>query len=130
MIGEFVGFYLTGDDAVFDFGVSTQISLSAPKSGLLSGLLFFEDGDSIADRTFTIRSRDALQFEGTVYLPNGTLFVDKSSKLGLLSKWTAIIAKPVAIGDGPELVINSDYEGSDIPAPKGIQNVADIRLVK
>lgn len=128
VIGEGVGFYFEGDTSVFDFGVSTQVSLSAPKSGPMSGLLFFEDRNAPDLRTFTIRSKDAQKFEGVVYLPKGRLWIDKASKVGNLSDWTAIIAKQVSIGKGPALVINSDYANSDVPVPPGIAEAKNVRL--
>jgi len=127
--GDHVGFYFTGDTAVFDFGVSTQAVLTAPKSGTLSGLLFYEDPASIDNRVFTIRSKDAEKFEGTVYLPKGTLFIDKESKVGQLSKWTAIVAKRINVGKGPDLQINSDYANSDVPVPEGIASKTSVRLM-
>ena len=129
MRGEYVGFFFEGASSVFDFGVSTQISLSAPKSGSMAGILFFEERGATPDRVFRIRSKDAEKFEGTVYLPKGQLVVEKSSRVGQLSNWTAIIAKSIHIDSGPELVINSDYGASDIPVPEGIENGA-IRLTK
>ena len=130
LTGSGVGFYFEGDASVFDFGVSTQVSLSAPENGPMAGILFFEDRNAPDLRTFTIRSKDAEKFEGTVYLPKGRLWIDKASRVGQLSDWTAIVAKQVTIGDGPNLVINSDYANSDIPVPEGIAATSDIRLTK
>jgi hypothetical protein len=128
--GEHVGFYMTGNTSVFDFGVSTQANLTAPKTGALSGILFYEDRNSIGGRQFAIRSKDAERFEGTVYLPQGTLFVDKDSRIGQLSNWTAMIARRIHLGSGPDLVVNSDYANSDVPVPDGIEGAIDLRLVK
>jgi len=127
--GENVGFVFEGHASVFDFGVSTQVNLSAPQTGAMAGILFFEDRSAPLNRNFVIRSKDAEQFEGTVYLPNGRLVVDKASRVGQLSNWTAIIARQIEIRNGPELVINSDYAQSDIPVPDGISpNGTEVRL--
>lgn len=120
LIGENVGFYFTGISSTFDFGVSTQAVLSAPKTGALAGILFFEDRASEAGKIFTIRSKDAEKFEGVIYLPNSTLFIDKASRVGQASNWTAIIVDKLDIGMGPNLVINSNYAGSDVPVPEGV----------
>ncbi len=120
LLGKNVGFYFTGEDAVFDFGVSTQVVLTAPKSGPLAGILFFEDRKSEANREFIIRSKDAERFEGTVYLPKGKLIIDKASRIGQRSAWTAIIAKRIETGKGPQVEINADYTNSTIPVPEGI----------
>jgi len=127
--GKNVGFVFEGDAAVFDFGVSTQANLTAPVTGPMSGILFFEDRNAPLNRNFVIRSKDAERFEGTVYLPNGKLVVDKASRIGQLSNWTAIIARRIEVRNGPELVINSDYAQSDIPVPEGISpNGTEVRL--
>lgn len=118
--GDNVGFVFEGEASVFDFGVSTQVNISAPKSGLMAGILFFEDRASSVGRNFVIRSKDAERFEGTVYLSNGKLIVDKKSRVGQLSRWTAIVARNIEIKQGPNLQINANYGQSDIPVPEGI----------
>jgi hypothetical protein len=82
LTGVNVGFFFEGNGPAFDFGASTQISLTAPKTGPLAGILFFEQRSAKPGRTFAIRSKDAEQFEGTVYLSRGYLLVEKASRLG------------------------------------------------
>ncbi len=118
--GKNVGFVFEGDTSTFDFGINTTINMTAPKSGALSGILFFENRNSPLLRKFTIRSRNAEQFEGTVYLPNGEFIVAKESRIGQVSKWTAIVANKISIKSGPRLQINSDYSNSNIPVPEGV----------
>lgn len=118
--GKNVGFFFDGDRSVFSFGTSTQINLTAPKSGNMSGMLFFESRKAPPNRVFLIKSKDAEQFEGTVYLPRGRFVVDKASRVGQLAKWTAIVANQIEIRRGPNLQINSNYASSAIPVPNGI----------
>lgn len=118
--GENVGFYFSGNQSTVEFGSDSVISLTAPKTGLMAGLLMFEERSSAMHRKFSIRSKNAERMEGAIYLPNGTLFIDKSSRVGQISKWTAIVANRVELKDGPKLEINTDYTGSDIPVPEGI----------
>ncbi|MCR9136597.1 MAG: pilus assembly protein TadG-related protein [Alphaproteobacteria bacterium] len=120
VIGKNVGFFFTGDKAVFNFGVSTQAKLTAPKKGPMAGILFYEDRASTYNREFVIRSKDAELFEGTVYLPKGKLIIDKKSRVGQRSAWTAIIANRIESRKGPQVVINSNYASSTIPVPAGI----------
>lgn len=120
LIGENVGFYFVGDSSTFDFGVSTQIDITAPTDGVMAGILFFEDRNAPDGRVFTISSKDAERFEGTVYLPKGTLFIDKESRVGQRSNWTAIVVNKLMIGNGPKLQINSDFANSEIPVPEAI----------
>lgn len=128
MIGEFVGISFVGEASTFSFGTSTQVHLTAPKTGPLAGILFFEDRSSSKNRMFEIKSKDAERFEGTIYLPNAKLFIDKESRLGLTSNWTAIIANQIEIGQGPNVQINSDYAKSEIPVPNGIGPSASAHL--
>ena len=120
LIGKNVGFYFTGNQAVFNFGVSTQAQLTAPKTGDMAGILFFEDRSAPSDREFIIRSKDAELFEGTVYLPKGKFIIDKASRVGQKSAWTAIIAKRIETKKGPKVVVNANYGASNIPVPSGI----------
>ncbi len=120
VIGKHVGFYFTGENATFNFGPSTRVALTAPKYGPMAGILFFEDRKSEANRKFVIRSRNAELFEGTVYLPRGHLLIDKESRVGQKSAWTAIIAKRIETGKGPQVEINANYADSTVPVPPGI----------
>ncbi|MCB1387221.1 MAG: Tad domain-containing protein [Nitratireductor sp.] len=128
--GEYVGFSFTGEAAVFDFGVSTQVDLLAPRNGPMAGILFFEDRSSSLNRLFSIRSKDAERFEGTIYIPRARLFIDKESRLGQMSNWTAIIANQIEVGKGPNVQINSDYAKSKIPVPDGVGPSAHAHLMK
>lgn len=130
MIGKYVGISLVGESSTFHFGTSTQVHLTAPKSGALAGILFFEDRNTSKNRLFQIKSKDAERFEGTIYLANGKLFIDKESRLGLASNWTAIIANRIEIGVGPNVQINSDYAKSDIPVPNGVGPNASAHLMR
>ena len=118
--GENVGLFFTGDNSTFEFVGSSQVSFTAPEDGPLAGILFFQDRAASLNGEFRIETRDAERFEGVVYLPRGRFVVDKDSRLGQQSDWTAIIAHQIETGEGPELVINSDYAASSIPVPEGI----------
>ncbi len=119
--GENVGFFFTGEEATFTFNTATTLSLTAPRSGDLAGILFFEDRDEDDDeRDFIIKSKDAQRMVGTIYLKRGRLAVSKESKYGQRSEWSAIIANRIDIANGPDLQINSNYAASKVPAPAGI----------
>ena len=117
----------------FDFVPTSTLSLTAPKTGPMAGILFSEDRSAPLGRNFVMRSKDAERLEGVIYLPRGRLVVEKASRIGQVSKWTAIIARNIEIRQGPELQLNSDYGGSSIPVPGGITQtstkVSKIRLV-
>ncbi len=120
--GEYVGFYFTGKKATFRFGVSSHISLGAPKDGELAGLLFFEDRNNKAKQKFEIFSDDARVLLGTIYLPQGRLYIDAYKPIAQDSAYTVIIAKQVELYAGPHLILNTDYGNTDVPVPDGVDN--------
>jgi hypothetical protein len=47
------------------------------------------------------------------------------------SAYTVIVARTVELYDGPDLVLNSDYDGSSVPVPEGVGPLGStITLVK
>lgn len=118
--GENVAFYLDGSDSTFYFGPESRISLSAPKTGPLAGILFFEDRTSPLDRVHHILSDDARVLLGTFYLPRGILAIASATPVADQSAYTAIVANEIRMTGSPTLVLNSDYGLTDIPVPAGV----------
>ena len=130
--GEHVGFFLTGSLSVINFRQFSHVSLTAPRSGDMAGLLFFEDRDTTFSANHRITSRDARTLVGTMYFPNSTLLIDARDPVADRSEYTIILARTFDLRDGPELVLNTDYAGTDIPVPEGVGNniSTDVRLAK
>lgn len=124
--GENVGFYLTGalGLSTIQFAPSSTISLTAPKTGDMAGMLFFEDRDVLFKFPHIIASNNARNLVGTIYLPGNTLEINSTDPIADQSDYTVIIAKKFEMKDGPELVLNTDYENSPIPVPEGVGNKA------
>lgn len=124
LVGENVGFYLTGalGLSTIQFAPSTTISLTAPKTGDMAGMMFFEDRDVLFKFPHIIASNDARNLVGTIYLPGNTLEINSTQPLADKSDYTVIIARKFDMKDGPELVLNTDYENSPIPVPDGVGN--------
>jgi hypothetical protein len=124
--GENVGFYLTGVAGLstIQFAPSSTVSLTAPKTGDMSGMLFFEDRDVLFKFPHIIASNNARNLVGTIYLPGNTLEINSTDPIADQSDYTVIIAKKFEMKDGPELVLNTDYENSPIPVPEGVGNKA------
>ncbi len=124
LVGENVGFYLTGalGLSTIQFGPVSTVSLTAPKTGDMAGMLFFEDRRVIFKIPHRIASNDARKLVGTIYLPNNTLTIDSKDPIADQSDYTVIIARKFNMLDGPELVLNTDYERSPIPVPEGVGN--------
>ena len=119
--GKNVGFYLNGHKAKLSFKKQTTISLTAPKDGVLAGILVFEDRDASSKvAKHQITSDNARLLLGTIYLPNGTLRIDSERPVSDKSAYTAIIARQVELDEGPTLYLNSDFDATDVPVPEGL----------
>ncbi len=145
--------YLTGAGAVLNFDDTTALNLTAPASGPLSGMLFFEDRTAPLGQVHLISSRQAAQLLGTVYLPRGKLIVGQlptsgpvaydcmatavippqcpptPASIGALSSWTIVVANQIAVNAGVNIVLNANYAQSSVPAPPEIVTLRP-RLVR
>jgi Flp pilus assembly protein TadG len=117
--GQNVGFYLHGTSEI-DFGALATINLTAPKSGTLAGILFFEDRSAPLLRKHSIISADARNLLGTIYLSRGALYVGGIKPVADQSAYTVLIARSLEMDAGPNLVLNTNYYATDIPVPAGV----------
>jgi hypothetical protein len=128
--GDGDGFFLKGA-AFFTFDPLTTIKLSAPKTGPMAGLLFFGSRTQSTLLQNIILSNNAQTLIGTIYLPRNSFVADALAQIGGDSSYTAIVARRILLLDGPHLVLNSDYDGTDIPVPDGIRGSGQpVTLVK
>jgi hypothetical protein len=131
LTGAKVGLIFTGAYGGFTFFPTSQINLSAPTEGEMSGLLVFQRDETLFDNE--IYSDGAERLVGTIYQPGATLRVDpKTGKVAAQSEYTVIVAHDIDLAAGPELVLNTDYGASDVPVPTGLGNNArnTIRLTR
>jgi len=134
LYGEGVGFYFTGTDAKIDFAAQSNIVLSAPLSGVMTGLLFFSNANNpLAKKVgkgaglkdgHVIRSDNARRLVGTIYLPDDKLVVDGDTPVADQSEYTVIVAKAFELNNGPNLVLQADYASSNVPVPEGLGSKA------
>ena len=117
--GDGVGFYLTGANTVFDFEQGTSVSLEAPKSGDMAGLLFYENPANTPD-VHRISSAYAKNLLGTIYLPVSTLKIAAIANVGGDSAYTAFIVNKLNVYEGPNVTLNSNYDATDVPVPPGL----------
>lgn len=120
LYGLNVGFYFEGDASVFEFKPASVIHLTAPKTGLMAGLLFFESRIASEGRTHRIESSNARELLGTIYLPRGRLLVNTIKPVADQSAYTAIVARNFEMAGSPKLILNTDYAATDIPVPEGV----------
>jgi Flp pilus assembly protein TadG len=128
--GEHVGFYLAGDKSPINFTGDAAVKLTGALDGELAGLLFFEDRSADLDRKHHIQSTKAAVLTGTIYLSRGKLLIDPNSPVAGNSAYTAIIAHKLELNEGPELILNSDYDATSVPVPEGIRSNAQIVLTE
>lgn len=121
--GKHVGFFFTGKKSNLYLGPYTSVSLTAPKSTALAGLLFSETRNGKSIMPHAILSDNARLLEGTIYLPRGHLYIDADAPIADKSAYTAIIVSRLELFAGPDLVLNTDFDATDVPVPKGVGNL-------
>jgi len=120
LYGKNVGVYFDGDASIFEFRTNSIVNLTAPKTGLMAGLLFWESASAPENRTHSILSENARELLGTIYLPRGRLAINTKTPIADASAYTAIVVKNLAMDGSPQLVLNTDYNATDIPTPEGV----------
>ncbi len=148
MTGRDVAFYFTGNTSGLVFDKKTTISLTAPTTGTMAGLLMMEEravetpldpsdvvdvdyGDTIAPtppplgqskamRTYRIISDNARTMLGTIYLPAGRVVIDAKRPVADQSAYTVVVAQQVNLYEGPNLYLNANYDQTSVPVPKGV----------
>ena len=118
--GKNVGFVLSGTASLFEFNKDTKINLEGPEDGPMASILFFEDPAGASDKKSRITSDNASVLLGTFYMPKGTLLIDAKKPVAGGSAYTAIIANRIELKENPVLVLNSDYEATNVPVPAGL----------
>jgi Putative Flp pilus-assembly TadE/G-like len=118
--GENVGFYFKGASSSFTFETGSSIDLTAPKDGIMAGMLMFASR-SQSGLTHKILSDNARQLLGTIYLPTGSLSIDANAPIADQSAYTAIVADMVTGNSGPTVTLNTNYDATDVPVPDGIR---------
>jgi len=88
--GEGVTIFLTGKDAVISFKSGSTIDLTAPKSGALTGILFFQDPDF--GGTHDWKGKSSTELRGVIYFPAGTLVSKNDNAMTPEGSCTVLIA--------------------------------------
>lgn len=114
------GVYLTGAKATFRFATDSSIRMTAPTTGPMAGMLFFEDRAAPLQQAHEILSDDASLLLGTIYLPRGRRSVNANKAIAQASAFTIIVAQRMELFGGSDLVLNSDYDSTNVPVPGGL----------
>lgn len=118
--GVNVGIYLKGLGSVIRFDNDTKIDLTAPKDGILAGILFYEDRNSPPLQKHEVLSNDAKVLLGTLYLPQGELNIGADKPVAAESAYTIVVARRFTLSSGPTMVLNARYASTNIPVPDGV----------
>jgi Flp pilus assembly protein TadG len=138
--GQHVGLYFRGQSSYFRFRDNALVELTGPKDGPMSGILLWRDRtNNVADRmagkmssaTNAINANRATKLTGTIYLPEGQLYIGAKAPVAQVSDYTVILARKLELFDGPNLVLNTNYAGSDVPVPQDLGPIGlkDLRLM-
>ncbi|MBU1211881.1 MAG: pilus assembly protein [Alphaproteobacteria bacterium] len=120
--GSGVGLYFDSDvKSVLNVANDSSLSLEAPSTGAMAGMLVFVSRQQAKDTVHKLFSNNAPVLLGTIYIPTGELRVDASAPIAHDSAYTAIVASSMRLYGGPHLILNTDYGKTDVPVPKGIR---------
>ena len=145
LTGHGVSIVMKGLAANLTFDYNPTISLKAPTSGPFAGILIYDDPAGIAapllgpllkllmnidivkyekagrsTREHLILSNNARMLLGTIYMPKGRLIVDAQNPVADKSAYTVMVVQQLDLYDGPNLYLNTDYQGSEVPVPQGV----------
>lgn len=118
--GQNVGFFFTGKNATMNLAKDSRISLTAPKTGPLAGILFRQDTNVTGNMKYEISSDDASVLLGTIYLPTARFYAGGQKPVAQNSAYTIVVAREIHLSAGPTMVLNSNYSATDIPVPDGV----------
>lgn len=119
-VGDNVGFYFTGAGASLTMSGAADISLSAPVSGPMAGILVWQDAATSGIRQFAVMSDHVRSMVGTIYLPKGAFRGSSNGNIAEESAYTAIIADSIELSQTANLVLNSNYGRTSVPVPGGL----------
>jgi Flp pilus assembly protein TadG len=129
--GRGVSFFLKGKNTNVVFAGKADIDLEAPADGEMAGILLSDARDMNPNTVHVITSASVRRLVGAIYFPKTQLSVDAPGQVAQDSPWTAIIARKLTILQTSQVVLNSNFGATEIPAPAGVQGAAEpIRLIK
>jgi Flp pilus assembly protein TadG len=115
-----VALHFVGRNAELNFEADSRISITAPRSGAMAGILISEARNNSKNLVHSIMSNDARTLLGTIYLPSGRFHVGADRPVADESAYTIVVADRFTLSNGPTMVLNTNYDRSDIPVPDGV----------
>ena len=127
-IGNGVSFYLTGDNAKLKFNSGSHVEFTAPTTGAMVGIVFFEDRSNSTGNEHLFNSNTTSFFEGTVYLPRGRIKINSLATSNSASPYSAFVAYRFELNENSGIEIDTDFGSSDVPLPKELGPGIALRL--
>ncbi len=118
--GANVSLFFSGIGASMTFEANTTISLTAPRTADMAGILIAEDRKNPVGQQFEIYSNNARNLLGTIYLPQGRLYIGANNPVSDQSAYTIVVVRRFSLSEGPTMVLNTNYGATDIPVPQGV----------
>ncbi|MBI1255785.1 MAG: hypothetical protein GC196_15805 [Hyphomonas sp.] len=110
-------FFDHGSDPVFN-SKSATVNLIGRKSGPYAGMVMATIGGNSPN--IVIPGKIVEQLLGVIYVRNGFLEVSGEGVAAEDSAWTVIVAKQIKTKDTARILINANYDSSDVPVPNGV----------
>ena len=118
--GTEVGIFFTGSDAILNLDTVSNVSLSAPVTGDMAGILMFEDRAGKSNLVHLILSNNARTLLGTIYLPRNRLHIGAGKPVADQSAYTIVVVNYFTLASGPTMVLNINYDKTNVPVPIGL----------
>jgi Flp pilus assembly protein TadG len=111
--GTDVGIYLTGSKADAQISGQSTVSLEAPDTGLMKGIVLASDRNQTGNLATKITGGATVDLVGTVYLPAQAFEWAGNSKTSDPSSITQVIAKTVGLYGTTDIVYETDFEAAN-----------------
>ena len=128
--GENTGLFFTGENAAVKFEDKSSVSLSAPETGAMAGVLIWQSRASTGVKSFEIFSNNVDELVGTIYLPDSEFHASATAEVAEDSAYTAIIARRIRLDRNTRLVLNTDYAQTAVPVPAGVANAGGAVILR
>lgn len=126
LTGDGVGFYLTNDVTAVTINGNANVSLSAPDSGTMDGLLFAMEPGAESLIAAKINGGSGLNLEGTIYLADGELEISGDS--ATMSAGMQIIADSINLSGTSKLSFTAQTD--EFGNPLNDEFLTIVRLIK
>lgn len=133
--GKRVGLFFHDRKSFFEFRDNADINIEAPIAGPMAGVvlgtrkLCGKSTKCNATRHFLITSSRVRSLLGTVHIPLDEITIDTTMPVSSESAFTIIVVGNMFLKQSPTLVLNTNYDATDVPVPIGFAGTASARIV-